>query len=235
MRLCRMGLSFIVLALVGSAGAGVYVDAQTDVRQRPRIATNEVTFAWDWDWPWVPSTATEAKIVAKGHHFGWTNTVARPATSTTWKLFELPAPQILDDVIDVTLSFVPAGGLAVSQTVTYELRAASFGQTAIRACETNSPLWTKLEFPCVIPFDVLWFDDYKRGSGFTYIQFRDVADNVVKAGPPWGAFDTVVAGYQTMPSQYLPQGEYWVELWNGSTKIVWTLLKSRQGSIIIVR
>lgn len=234
MRSFRLGLPLMALVLTCSVHAGVYVDAQTDVRQRMRIATNEVTFAWDWDWAWVPPTATEAKIVALGHSYGWTNTVARPGTSTTWKLFDLPAPKILDDVITVTLSFTQSGGFVTSSSTTYELRAATFGQTAIRACETNSPLWTKFDPPCVIPFDTQWIDGYKRGYGFTYIQFRDATDNLVKKGPPWGGFNAV-AGYQTVPANYLPRGNYWIELWSGNDKIARALVKSKEGSIFLVR
>lgn len=235
MRFFKLIVPLMALALAGSAWAGVYVDAQTDVRQRMRIATNEVTFAWDWNWVWVPPNATSATIVAKGHFHGWTNSAARPATSMTWKLFDLPAPRILDDVITATLTFTAEGGFTTSQSATYELRAGSFGQAEVRACETNNSMWAKFELPCTIPFDIQWFEGYRFWDGFTWLQFKDPAGVRAVIGPPWGHLGNAPAGFQTVPAGYLPRDVYWVELWRDSTMFARATIKSLEGSIFIIR
>ena len=130
-------LVFVALVCVAMCAlrAGVVVDAQTDVPRR--ICTNEVTFAWDWNWDWVPANAQSATVVVESQEGNvFSNTVARPATSMTWRVFNTTS-RIVDATYNVTLSFPCVGNLAASRTVSYELRTDSFA-SHVRACETNS-------------------------------------------------------------------------------------------------
>jgi hypothetical protein len=97
----------------------------------------------------------------------FSNTVARPATSVTWRVFETPSA-IVDAAYDVTLSFPLTEKLTASRTFSCELRTASFAPH-VRACETNSAAWRKFELPTAFAYNANWFPGV---TTITYIQWK---------------------------------------------------------------
>ena len=227
-----MRLVLIALACAATCAlrAGIAVDAQTDAPRR--ICTNEMTLAWDWSWDWIPVNAQAATVVAKMQGGGvvFSNTVARPATSVTWRVFETPSA-ILDAAYDVTLSFPLAEKLTASRTFSCELRAASFAPH-VRACETNSPAWRKFELPTVFPFSADWFHGV---SYITYIQWKNLEDNTTYGPPPNGSGFQKTKGFLVVPDGYLPKAVYLASIHQLNTRLAQCEISNVTGMLIIFR
>jgi len=232
-------MRFVLIALVCAATcalrAGVAVDAQTDVPRR--ICTNEMTLAWDWSWDWIPVNAQAATIVAKMQGGGvvFSNTVARPATSVTWRVFETPSA-ILDAAYDVTLSFPLAEKLTASRTFSCELRAASFAPH-VRACETNSPAWRRFELPTAFAYNANWFPE--ATNIITYIQWKNLDDPSVPLIRPPSEYIYIslgkAQGFLPVPKDYLPRATYLASIHEMSTRLAQCEISNVTGVMIIFR
>lgn len=231
-----MKLVLIVLscAVTCALRAGVAVDVQTGVPHR--ICTNEMTLSWDWSWDWIPVNAQSATVVAKMQEGGvaFSNTVERPATSVTWRVFETPTA-IVDAAYDVTLSFPLAGKLTASRTFTCELRAASFAPH-VRACSTNSPAWYRFELPASFAYNVNWFPG--ATNIITYIQWRNLDDpSVPLIGPPRECFGYLnkALGFLPVPKNHLPRAKYLVSIHEASARLAQCEISNVTGMMIIFK
>ena len=216
-----MKLVLILLSCAATCAlqAGVAVDAQTDAPRR--ICTNEVTFAWDWSWDWIPVNAQTATVVAKmqGGGVAFSNTVSRPVSSVTWRVFDSPTA-IVDAAYDVTLSFPCVDKQVASRMVSCELRAASFAPH-VRACSTDSLAWRRFELPTAFAYNVDWFPD--ATNSITYIQWKNQDDpSVPLIGPPSEFYDKCLfkaQGFLPVPKKYLPKATYLASIHEGSTQL----------------
>ena len=229
-----MKLVLILLSCAATCAlqAGVAVDAQTDAPRR--ICTNEVAFAWDWSWDWIPVNAQTATVVAKmqGGGVAFSNTVSRPVSSVTWRVFDSPTA-IVDAAYDVTLSFPCVDKQVASRTVSCELRAASLAPH-VRACGMNSAAWRMFELPTTFAYNANWFSG---ATMITDIQWKNMDDpSVPLISPPseYRSYLEKAQGFLPVPKNYLPRATYLASIHENSTRLAQSEISNESGMMIIV-
>lgn len=230
--------AFACLCAWGAQAAesnAVSVDLQSDVVRY--LDSGTLSFPLPWEGGLVPAGVTEATLKVTGKYCNISETVSKPAPTISCTLFEEPPVPFRSDTLTARLIFSSADGkLAVTNSVTYELRAASFGRGRVLTCPTTANAWRLYQPPADIPFDRKWYPE-NQGANLTWMSCTNLVTgaNTQKTGMAPLNGEGAQCGYVSMEKEVYPSGKYYLKIYSGNALRADAWLDGVNGVMIIVR